>query len=196
MRRKLFTAAACAVATIGFAAPAQAVELVTNGGFETGNFSGWTLGGNTGFTFVSTSLPHSGTYDAQLGPVGSQGSLSQWLDTVAGATYNISFWLQHDGGTPNSFQAFFDGNPILLNLNNSGGFDYFNFTFTANGTAPTLLEFRYQQDPAYFRLDDVSVQGLRGSVPEPATWAMMLLGFGGIGLTMRRRRRPALAQIA
>lgn len=25
-------------------------------------------------------------------------------------------------------------------------------------------------------------------VPEPATWAMMLVGFGGIGMTMRRRR--------
>ena len=34
------------------------------------------------------------------------------------------------------------------------------------------------------------------AVPEPSTWAMMLLGFGGIGFAMRRRRRPALAQIA
>ena len=34
------------------------------------------------------------------------------------------------------------------------------------------------------------------AVPEPATWAMMLLGFGGIGLTMRRNRKVALAQIA
>ena len=33
-------------------------------------------------------------------------------------------------------------------------------------------------------------------VPEPATWALMLLGFGGIGMAMRRRRRPALAQLA
>jgi hypothetical protein len=35
------------------------------------------------------------------------------------------------------------------------------------------------------------------AVPEPATWAMMLLGFGGIGFAMRRRRTGmALAQIA
>jgi hypothetical protein len=34
------------------------------------------------------------------------------------------------------------------------------------------------------------------AVPEPATWALMLLGFGGIGFAMRRRRRPVLAQVA
>jgi len=35
------------------------------------------------------------------------------------------------------------------------------------------------------------------AVPEPATWAMMLLGFGGIGFAMRRRRHgTTLAQIA
>ena len=28
----------------------------------------------------------------------------------------------------------------------------------------------------------------RSAVPEPATWAMMLLGFGGIGAAMRRQR--------
>lgn len=35
-----------------------------------------------------------------------------------------------------------------------------------------------------------------GAVPEPATWAMMLLGFGAIGMASRRRRKPVLAQIA
>jgi hypothetical protein len=32
-----------------------------------------------------------------------------------------------------------------------------------------------------------------GPVPEPGTWAMMLLGFGGIGFAMRRRGRPEAA---
>lgn len=35
-----------------------------------------------------------------------------------------------------------------------------------------------------------------GGVPEPATWAMMLLGFGGIGWAMRRGRRTATAHLA
>lgn len=30
------------------------------------------------------------------------------------------------------------------------------------------------------------------AVPEPATWAMMLLGFGAIGASLRRRRTPSV----
>jgi hypothetical protein len=37
-----------------------------------------------------------------------------------------------------------------------------------------------------------------GAVPEPATWAMMLLGFGAIGVGFRRsrRRQTGMLQIA
>jgi hypothetical protein len=37
---------------------------------------------------------------------------------------------------------------------------------------------------------------LQAAVPEPGTWALMLLGFGGIGFAMRRRQKPVLAQLA
>lgn len=37
---------------------------------------------------------------------------------------------------------------------------------------------------------------INAAVPEPATWAMMLLGFGGMGVALRRRRKPAVAQLA
>jgi uncharacterized protein (TIGR03118 family) len=33
-------------------------------------------------------------------------------------------------------------------------------------------------------------------VPEPSTWAMMLVGFGAIGLALRRRAKPEMAQLA
>ena len=35
-----------------------------------------------------------------------------------------------------------------------------------------------------------------GAVPEPGTWTMMLIGFGAIGASMRRRRTNVVAQIA
>jgi len=42
----------------------------------------------------------------------------------------------------------------------------------------------------------IEVVGGTGSVPEPATWAMMLLGFGLIGAALRRRRARTLALAA
>lgn len=33
------------------------------------------------------------------------------------------------------------------------------------------------------------------AVPEPATWIMMLIGFGGLGAAMRSRRKPAPAAV-
>ena len=40
-----------------------------------------------------------------------------------------------------------------------------------------------------FRVTEAEYQQLVGSVPEPATWAMMIAGFGAIGFAMRRGRR-------
>jgi hypothetical protein len=41
-----------------------------------------------------------------------------------------------------------------------------------------------------------SVTLAASAVPEPSTWALMLLGFGGMGLAMRRNRRRSVAQLA
>jgi len=42
-----------------------------------------------------------------------------------------------------------------------------------------------------------AIREVGGPVPEPATWAMMLVGFSGIGMAMRRRRaNGSLLQIA
>lgn len=41
-----------------------------------------------------------------------------------------------------------------------------------------------------------SINFLTPAVPEPATWGMMLLGFAGMGMTMRRRAGRPLAQLA
>jgi hypothetical protein len=41
-----------------------------------------------------------------------------------------------------------------------------------------------------------TIQGQVSGVPEPAAWALMLVGFAGVGLALRRRRKPMLAQLA
>jgi hypothetical protein len=50
-----------------------------------------------------------------------------------------------------------------------------------------------------FQVEQMSINSV-AAVPEPATWAMMLVGFGGIGIAMRRSRRRnnqmSFAQIA
>ena len=51
----------------------------------------------------------------------------------------------------------------------------------------------FRGDSAGFRLDADGI----AAVPEPNTWAMMLVGFGGIGFSMRRRRKTTThAQLA
>jgi len=49
-----------------------------------------------------------------------------------------------------------------------------------------------------FKQNSINVLTNTPAVPEPATWAMMLLGFGGIGMALRRRRNKGakLLQVA
>jgi hypothetical protein len=193
--RTFFVGAAVALAASAAAVSANAVELVTNGGFETGDFSGWTQGGNLGSTSVG-GAPASGSFAAHLGPVGSPGSLTQSFATNIGDTYTFSFDLKNQGGTPNAFMAQFD-DTTLLNIAQSFPFDYTHFSYTVTAlNALSTINFVFRQDPSYFDLDNVSFQGAQGQVPgvpEPATWATMILGFGAVGMLMRRRRQMALA---
>jgi PEP-CTERM motif/Protein of unknown function (DUF1757) len=177
------------------ATQASAAELVQNGGFETGNFAGWTQSGNTGATGVAAGNGNGSTFGAFLGPVGSIGTLTQMLNTVANQTYSISFDLRNlRADAFNSFQVLFGG--VQIYASGAGGFpaSYLTFNgFTGTSTgAQTALVFNFRQDPSYYLLDNVSVQGL-AAVPEPATWMMLLLGFGMVGSVMRSRRRRVSA---
>ncbi len=42
-------------------------------------------------------------------------------------------------------------------------------------------------------IDDITLNTINTAVPEPSTWAMMLLGFAGVGfMAYRRKSKPAL----
>jgi hypothetical protein len=135
--------------------------ILQNGGFETGNFTGWTQSGNTGSSTVTSgnaNYVHGGTYGAELGPVGPLGYLTQNLTTAAGQNYLLSLWLRnYSGGTPNQFQVQWNGATIFYQSNLTvTAWTNLQFLVTATGSA-TPLQFGFQNDPAYFGLDDVNV---------------------------------------
>jgi hypothetical protein len=61
-------------------------------------------------------------------------------------------------------------------------------TFTLTGAdRANVTGIRFSSTQAAFEFDNVNIS----AVPEPATWAMMLAGFGFVGASMRRRKQRA-----
>jgi hypothetical protein len=178
---------ALGLATAALLASAPLRAGVINGGFETGDFTGWTQFGDTSFTGVDGFAPHSGNFAAFFGPIDT-GGISQTLTTVAGTAYNIQFWMQNEGdvngdNSPNSFAVNWDGGAAEITLINAGAFGYTLYAFNAIATSATTdLTFSFTHLPAFWDLDDVTV-----TVPEPGSLALLALAGGMLGFARRRR---------
>jgi PEP-CTERM motif len=170
----------------GLAAPAHA-NLIVNGGFETGDFSGWVTGGNFGFSGVEcpgAPFVKEGNCDAFLGAVGSDGTLAQSVTTTAGRQYLISFALQPDGGTPSHFSVSFGGVP-LFDVVNPPASPSVVHDLLATATGPnSTLSFAFRDDPGFLKLDAISVN----AVPEPGSLALLGVGLAAFGISRRRRK--------
>ena len=152
--------------------PPPAGELVVNGGFETGNFSGWSQSGDVGLFYGSpqlfiTQAAHTGNNAAAFGSVQADGTISQNLTTVVGQTYTLDFWLANLSGGPNDFTAKIGGVTELHLVNDAAQpYTHYTYTFTATSTS-TPIEFDFMQQPSEWHLDDVSVAPVSGSSPPP-----------------------------
>lgn len=150
--------------TTGFELEVSA-SLMQNGGFETGNFTNWSLIGNAAANFVLPSqiTPHSGQYCAVFGQVSSLAYLSQTVPTSPGQVYLFSFWLTNPtGATPNQFLVNWITNPAstntLINLTNVNALNWTNEQFVVVSTGTnSMLQFGFRDDPKYLGLDDVSL---------------------------------------
>lgn len=124
---------------------ANAANLVTNAGFETRDFTGWTLAGNLeggppiynpvsgaadgnqyyGVALGNTVYPaHSGTAYAYLGVDSNPILLSQIINTTPGTLYEIDFSLANDYSSSTSYHNFLlvsFGSETSFALNNVPG---------------------------------------------------------------------------
>jgi len=214
MLKKRFTEIAAVVAMTMSAGAAQAVELVDNGGFETGDFTGWVQESPQGndIKTVSNVNPASGIFSANLNcsagaPCDSLlKSANKGVGVVtAGQSITVSFdyrGVQADGGVifAELFSEIDGGGVSKTELITGGplfgaGDVWNNFTTTTtlgpdvSGGVTLLLKSGCGGAPscvsdAYF--DNVSMT----VVPVPA--AVWLFGSGLLGLVgVARRKRAA-----
>ena len=174
-RRRTLTALTTAGFVIGAAltaAPAAlAATSITNGGFETGNLTGWTPAGTTS---VTTSNPHSGSYAAMLGstsPTNGNSSIAQsFTAPSSGAT--LTFWydvvcpdtVTYDWATATLADTTAGTTSTVLAKTcvSNSGWKQVSTTVTANHNYTLTLINRddnYPGDPTYTLYDDVALSG-------------------------------------
>jgi hypothetical protein len=205
------TLAACLASSSALAGPSACDATygnnVANCGFETGDFTGWTLTGSA-FELAQTNNygidsydPNSGTYDAffaNQGPVLGTASaagditLSQTLGLEVGRSYTVSFDLAQDTpvatGYTNFFSATFDAATLLSETaapaTGTGGVDYVAYSYTVTALGADTLAFAFQNDAGDWFLDDVTVT----QIPEPATVGVFASALLGLALVARPRK--------
>lgn len=150
-----------------------------------------------------TGSPTGGNYIA-VDPSYRTGVIDQTITGLtAGQVYNLSFdyagaqQLGFDGATTEGWNVSLGAethSTATINLANHAfsGWKHVNMSFTAL-SASEILRFvatggPSSSQPPFALLDSVS---LKGGVPEPAAWSLMIMGFGSIGATLRRRRTAA-----
>jgi hypothetical protein len=187
---------AAALGLTAAATPAQAAVTVVGGQSGVPSCSAWSFipadsscaGGYQGNLLSGTSLGAAGLADAQL--LGYSGT-GTYLDLLSGL----------GGASVLTFNQLMYGPTIIAIHYGAAGAapeatSFFLFDFGTTGSNTLTITGRAGANALGTSDAAILSTGL-APVPEPTTWALMLLGFGGMGMALRRgRRRKTLMQIA
>jgi hypothetical protein len=124
-----------------------------------------------------------------LGPIGTDGTLSQVFADIAGGQYTFSFWLAAVGDDPSDFTAYLDGSVVYAatDPNTSGNWVQIGLDFVGHGF--DTISFAFRDDPGYIALDNVVAQPAREPVPEPGSLLLLATPALSVAGVVRRRVR-------
>ncbi len=162
------------------------LTLFSDGGAANGTPASWTSPAVDQYLGVynlsSTILQHPG----------NNGQYSILRITIAtGGTYNVGGAFSNGDNATTDVHVLADGVSVF-----DGGVTSSTsaaFGFTQHFAAGSTLDFAVGNGGNNYYNDSTFLSALVTSVPEPATWGLMLAGFGMVGVAARRRGRAVTA---
>lgn len=209
-----------AAATLSLLTSAAQAQLIPNGSFELSPpiAPGWQTSGQASISSSGSNLATDGQYVGVIGVGGpfdaASGSVFQDLIFGEAGTFHYGF----DAGTvfgggfgfPVTF-VFRIGDTVITNelptyVSDSVSFSYYPLSTRIEGNIALAagthrIAFDVSRDFTLFGrgvafvIDDFETSFAPtaiAAVPEPSSWALLLLGFGGVGVALRRQRRSAV----
>lgn len=207
---------------LAMATPASAALIVCDNQNCEGTTSVVLLGNNQSGTTVFGTVNGAGVTFTGTKTLRTQASGQAAITGAGGnpLTGTVTFFLT-DGGTFTDFEFNLPGIPgnpppaearsVTFNMLNAAGVaysstgDFPTYDLSGNGenwfsgrttNGDVIKSITFTLNPANSGVDSLKQVRLGGiaaaAVPEPATWAMLICGFGLVGLSMRRREKVSV----
>jgi len=155
----------------------DSLAIIEESAGGTGNFSNPPSG-------VTVAFFLSGPGDVMDVPAGFNTGFSFFYADQVGFTGSVTVWSGLDGTGTELASLSLPSTPDPYNV-------WVPIGVTFSGKAESAV---FGGSANYIGFDNITLgSATPGGVPEPATWAMMLLGFSGLGLLIHRRSKARLA---
>lgn len=191
-------------AAAAFNAAVGATTLETFESFANGANTNGLVGPGYSLTSVGFNIQNATTCGPPLcgdntTPAGTNFAYSNAAS--ASLTFNfttpVSAFGAYFGGLQTATNAlvWFDGASnfsVPLNPQAQGGFSFVGFYDPTTTTSSVTIDIPFD----LISVDDVRFAAANTAVPEPSTWALLILGFGVVGASLRTRRAQVRASLA